>query len=124
MTKIPIKAAKDLAKKYNKTQLILWAWDGDCQTIVTYGESLEQCAQAATLGNDIKTALGWPKSLHKTPSRVKRLLKQIQTLKQEVKMLKESTLQSTYGANGFGLMVNKGSSNDGSRTEDIYNRDQ
>lgn len=70
MKRLPIKAARDVAKGYGLSQVILAAWDGERTHIVTYGTTVEQCAQAAMGGNKIKDALGWPKDLHAEPSRV------------------------------------------------------
>jgi hypothetical protein len=125
MKRIPIKAAKDLANKYGQTHLILWSWDGDCQHITTYGKSLVQCDQAANLGNDIKTVLDWPKYTHRTPSRVKKLLKQIKTLKQEVQHLNQEKL-AAKSINKYSKLTTFGNAFnvDGSRQNDVYNSDQ
>lgn len=45
--RISIKAAKQLAKDLGLNQVILLAWDGELTHIVTYGESAEDCDQAA-----------------------------------------------------------------------------
>jgi len=74
MKRLPIKAARDVAKAYSLSQVILAAWDGERTHIVTYGKTTEDCAQAAMGGNKIKDALGWPKYLHAEPSRIKTLL--------------------------------------------------
>lgn len=72
--RIPIAAAKRLAKQYDLAQVILTAWDGQRVHVVTYGRSLPDCEQAARGGNLVKTAMGWPKELCKAvPARVKRL---------------------------------------------------
>ena len=83
--RIPIKAAKDLAKEYDLKQVILCAWDGKLTHIVTYGKTLEDCDQAAQGGNKIKKALGWPEELcSDEPSRVKKLKKKIEELRKKV----------------------------------------
>ncbi|MCW7071882.1 MAG: hypothetical protein OCU12_06125 [Methanophagales archaeon] len=84
--KIPIKALKDLAQKYELSHVIVLAHDcnGKTDHIATYGRTLEQCSQAADFGNTLKDALGWPASLHKQPSRVRRLQKRIKELEKEL----------------------------------------
>ena len=77
--KMPISAAKELAKKYDKDQIIILAWDkttGD-HWVTTYGKSIEDCAQAAEGGNRIKEFLGFPKEAYQSkPARIKRKEKQ------------------------------------------------
>jgi hypothetical protein len=81
--RIPIQAAKDVAAKYACRQVIIAAWDGALTHIVTYGESVEDCDQAATGGNFIKKALGWPESLcNAEPSRVTKLKARIKELEE------------------------------------------
>jgi hypothetical protein len=81
MKRVPIKVARDVAKANGFRQVILCAWDGDRTHIVTYGVSVEDCAQAAQGGNRIKEALGWPKDLRAEPSRVQKLQDEIVDLK-------------------------------------------
>lgn len=72
--RIPISAAKRIAADHDLRQVILFAWDGKASHIVTYGKSVEDCAEAADLGNKMKRGLGWPESLQSAePSRVKKL---------------------------------------------------
>lgn len=84
--RIPIKALKDLAEKYDLSHLILFApHPGENEShIVTYGKTIEACEQAANFGNALKDVLGWPESLHTQPSRVKRLQKRIKELEKEL----------------------------------------
>jgi hypothetical protein len=70
--RIPVSAAKDVARKHNCRQVIVLAWDGELTHIVTYGQSVEDCAQAATGGNLLKEKWGWPEC-NDQPSRVLRL---------------------------------------------------
>jgi len=81
--RIPIKALKEFSKKYKLTHVIVLAHDENGQTdhVATYGQTIEQCSQAADFGNKLKDKLGWPKSLHAQPSRVRSLQKQIKELK-------------------------------------------
>lgn len=76
--RIPIQAAKDVAKKFNLAQVILICWEVDEKSrnamthIVTYGKTKEDCLMAAQGGNKLKKALGWPENLHHAePSRMK-----------------------------------------------------
>lgn len=74
---IPIKAAQDVGEEYGCQQVILAMFDGVLTHIVTWGKSTEDCAQAATGGNRIKEALGWPADLKDQPSRVKAILQRV-----------------------------------------------
>ena len=74
--RIPIKAAREVAKGYSCRQVIVLAWDGELTHIVTYGESTEDCAQAAAGGNMLKQKWGWPEC-NDQPSRVKKLEKEL-----------------------------------------------
>lgn len=63
MKRIPIKAAKDIAQKYDSDQVILITWNKKTGTtsVVTYGKTKDDCVQAANGGNLIKKKiLGWP----------------------------------------------------------------
>lgn len=67
--RIPVQAAKDVAKKFNLAQVILICWEVDevsrnaMTHIVTYGKTKEDCLEAAQGGNRLKKALGWPENL-------------------------------------------------------------
>jgi hypothetical protein len=63
--RIPIIAAKRIADEYGQNQVVLVTFDKSDGTthVVTYGKSVEECAQAAQGGNFVKRALGWPESL-------------------------------------------------------------
>ena len=72
---IPISAAKAIAEKYDKQQVIIVAWDPvfGKEHVTTYGTTLEACAQAAQGGNRVKRALNWPEELCSAqPARVRR----------------------------------------------------
>jgi len=83
--RISIKAAKQLAKDLGLNQVILLAWDGELTHIVTYGESAEDCDQAAQGGDRIKSALGWTDVPKAYPSRVKALMKKNKALTERLK---------------------------------------
>lgn len=72
---IPITEAKSISKKYGQNQVIIVTWDktNNRQHVVTYGQSITDCKQAAIGGNFVKKALGWPDDLcHAKPAIVKR----------------------------------------------------
>lgn len=79
---VPIERLKELSKQYHLSHLILFAYHPESKEhhIVTYGQTQEGCGQAADFGNQLKDALGWPESLHKQPSRVRRLQNRIKLL--------------------------------------------
>jgi hypothetical protein len=89
--RIPINAAKKVAKEHNCQQVVILAYDGKLQHCVTYGTTVESCAQAAHVGNTIKTALGWPSNTMAEPSRVRALKSRIKELE---------GLLSSYRLNG------------------------
>jgi hypothetical protein len=63
MKKIPIKAAKDIAEKYDTSIVCVIAWDAKdgSQHVTTYGKNKQECEWAAQLGNRIKReVLKWP----------------------------------------------------------------
>lgn len=83
--KIPIEELKQLSNKYNLSHVIMFGLDMDqTQYVVTYGRSVEQCAQAADFGNDLKDELGWPEEYQIQPSRVKKLQEENKRLKKEL----------------------------------------
>lgn len=77
---IPVEVAKNIAEEHACRQVILFAWDGNETHVVTYGQSVEDCDQAATGANVIKKGWGWPESTLTTPSRVKALEQRIKDL--------------------------------------------
>ncbi len=71
--RIPIAAAKRIAAEYGQQQVIIVTWDGATTHVVTYGDTLQACGQAAQGGNRVKAALGWPEQLcQDKPARVRR----------------------------------------------------
>ena len=56
---VPIAAAKNVAKQYDKDQVIIIAWDEEHNMVhfTTYGKTKEDCAQAAKAGEFFKKAL-------------------------------------------------------------------
>lgn len=72
MSRIPVKAAKEIAQQYDCRQVILLAWDGSYTHVVTYGKTADDCSQAADGGNMLKQKWGWPEC-NDQPSRVQRL---------------------------------------------------
>jgi len=82
--RIPIRAAKDIGKKYGCDQVLVFAWSRNTglQHVVTWGRTVEDCDQIAQGGNYIKrTVLGWPQTeACAEPSRVKKLRARIKEL--------------------------------------------
>lgn len=87
--KISINAAKKFCVEQKCNQVIIAAWDGKRTHIITYGESVDDCAQAALGGNKIKAALGWPKNLNAEPRRVQVLKDRIKELEERLAWLDE-----------------------------------
>lgn len=65
MKRLPIKAARDIAMKYDLDQVILLGWSRvrRMSWTVTFGRSVVDSEQAAMGGNRVKKALGWPETL-------------------------------------------------------------
>jgi len=63
--RIPISDAKVLGKKLGYSQVIIMAFDKNTgvTSVCTWGDSVEDCVQAAQGGNFIKKTLGWPDDL-------------------------------------------------------------
>lgn len=76
---IPIKVVRELGKQLGLVEVVLLAWDGKLTHVVTWGKSVDDCSQAADLGNSIKEYLGWPKH-DDQPSRVRKLQAKIKEL--------------------------------------------
>jgi hypothetical protein len=87
MSKLPIKAVKQLANDYQMSQVIVFGWDGERTHVATYGKSVEDCDQAARGANAIKRGWEWPEDTIAEPSRVKALREKIKRLKQELSSL-------------------------------------
>lgn len=82
--RIAISAAKKFAQEQDCRQVIMLALDNDLVAhCVTWGKSVEDCAQAADYGNRIKAAAGWPPETQAEPSRVRKLKDEITALKAE-----------------------------------------
>jgi hypothetical protein len=82
--RIPIKAAETVGKEHGCRQVILLAFDGELTHIVTWGNTVEDCAQAAQGGNLLKAKWGWPADTKSQPSRVQAILKAIAKRQDEV----------------------------------------
>ena len=83
--KIPIKTAKQFAKDNKCTQVIIFAWDGKLQHVVTYGDTVEDCDQAAQGADKLKKILGWKGDKKVYPNRVKKLKKILNLIKSAFK---------------------------------------
>jgi hypothetical protein len=82
--RIPIKALKIMATHLKLTHVVVFAYDGKSEHVASYGKTLEGCSQAADFANRMKDALGWPKSLHAQPARVRRLEARIKELEEKL----------------------------------------
>lgn len=71
---LPVSVASEIASKHNLTQVILVAWDGAREHVVTYGTTLGDADNAAQGGNLVKTALHWPPDRYSTSERVATLV--------------------------------------------------
>ena len=72
---VPISAAKQIAKDFEKDQVIIVCWDKEHGKthVTTYGKTIDDCSQAAKGGNLVKKALGWPDELcHTKPARARK----------------------------------------------------
>jgi len=58
--KIPITVAKEIAKKYNFTQVIITAFNGEVggYHVTTYGTNKEECKQADAGGEFVRKSIG------------------------------------------------------------------
>jgi hypothetical protein len=65
MKRVTITAAKEIANKFDKDQVIIISFSKkDGQTwVTTYGRTVEDCQQAAEGGNKLKRAMNWPEEL-------------------------------------------------------------
>lgn len=81
--RIPVKVASDVGQKNQCQQVILLAWDGALTHIVTWGKTVEDCAQAAAGGNFLKQKFGWPEC-NDQPSRVRKLEARIRELENQL----------------------------------------
>ncbi|MCF8265820.1 MAG: hypothetical protein K9I99_15075 [Melioribacteraceae bacterium] len=94
--KIPIKAAREFARKHKFTKIIIIAEDdAKLQNVCTWGETVEDADYAAQAGNYLKTkVLQWPEKFIDEPNRVKKLRAKIDSLRNEIKKLKPSDGES------------------------------
>lgn len=86
MSRIPIKALKQIGNEHKQDILIVFGVDSDGETthVATWGRSIDDCSRAADWGNKMKEKLGWPKSLFAQPSRVKKLQARVKELEAEL----------------------------------------
>jgi hypothetical protein len=96
MSRIPIKALKQMSKDYGLDHVIVYGTEGETQHIATYGRTIDECSEAADFGNKMKDVLGWPESLHQQPSRVRKLQAHIKEL--ELKLSQQDTRSTVSDA--------------------------
>ncbi len=70
---IPISSVQKYARAHNLKQVIMLGWDGQDTHIVSYGETLDDCDQAAIGANKVKALFNWPDNLMAEPSRITKL---------------------------------------------------
>lgn len=77
---IPIDALRDIRKQFKLRMVILVAWDGNREHVVTDGETLDDADGAAQGGNLVKAALNWPPERRAESTRVSELLRRVAVL--------------------------------------------
>lgn len=73
MKRLPIKAAKDVARTYDQAQVLLVTWDEKSKLMhsVSYGKTAKDCEQAVMGINLIRKTLGFPNDVCRLlPNRV------------------------------------------------------
>ena len=78
--RIPVSDAEEIAHKRGLKQVILVAWDGLQEHVVTFGTTLGDADNAAQGGNLVKTAINWPPSRYSTSARVATLVEHANAL--------------------------------------------
>lgn len=104
--RIPIKAAKNVALAHDLRQVILLGWDGSLTHIVTFGKSVEDCAQAAAGGNMLKEKWGWPEC-NDQPSRLTRLEASLLAAKLKNDALESQVVELTGWKNSAMIQLGK-----------------
>lgn len=97
---IPVTDVEEIASKRGLKQVILVAWDGAREHVVTWGHTLGEADNAADGGNLVKQALHWPPSRYSTSGRVGELLRRVTDLCQLADAAVESgnTVTGSVGA--------------------------
>jgi len=85
---ILISDLKAIAKKGGYDHVICFATADRRQFVATFGTTIEYCDQAAQFGDKLKDGLGWPKSLHAMPSRVKQFKNRAEKAEAEIERLR------------------------------------
>ena len=74
MKRLPIRSAKEVARKYKQDQVILITFDAanNLTHVVSYGKTLKDCKEAADAANAFRWQLGFPVALcHEVPRRLR-----------------------------------------------------
>jgi hypothetical protein len=101
---VPFAALKRLSKEYDLDHIIMFSTQGDTQWVTTYGNTLKACDEAAQFGNEMREKLGWPESLKREPSRVRKLQARIKELEQQNKALESKSMTAhTNDVRGEGM---------------------
>ena len=61
--RIKISQAMNLSREYGLDKILIFGINKEEQTVVTFGESVEDSIEAAKLGNWFKKQIGWPEIL-------------------------------------------------------------
>lgn len=77
---IPVADLQVIGERYKLSQVILVAWDGAREHVVTWGRTLDDADNAADGGNLVKAALHWPPSRYSTSGRVGELVRHANAL--------------------------------------------
>lgn len=77
---IPIDALRAIRKQFKLRMVILVAWDGNREHVVTDGETLDDADGAAQGGNLVKAALNWSPEMRAESTRVSELLRRVAVL--------------------------------------------
>lgn len=90
MSRIPIKAVKQLGQDTGQDIVIVYGLEPDgTENVATWGRTIDDCSRAADWGNKLKDKLGWPESLHQQPSRVRKLQQKVKELEAALMELKK-----------------------------------
>jgi hypothetical protein len=94
---IPVADLQVIAERYKLAQVILVAWDGSREHVVTYGSTLGDADNAAQGGNVVKDALRWPPDRYSTSDRVATMVERTNALLDQItKMGMEPFAGHTY----------------------------
>jgi len=94
-TRLPISAAAELGKKFGLKTIVLHAWDGALQHLVSWGDTVQNCDYAAQAAALMEKAFDWQGVEERLPSRVKALKAEVAKLKADVATLNDRLHERT-----------------------------